>query len=87
MMALLAYGQIDETAAGTPIVDGITNLVKLGEMATRVNRVLGGRFTDDRIPVTVELLRSYDAIPRSAPGLGPATTLVPGGSVTRFKAS
>ena len=87
LTALLAYGQIDETPAGTPIVDSITNLVKLGEMATKVNRVLGGRFTEDRIPVAVELLRSYDAVPRSNPGLGAATTIVPGGSVTRFKAS
>ena len=87
MMALLAYAQIDETAAGTPIVDGIAHLVKLGEMAIKVNRVLGGRFTEDRIPIAVELLRSYDAIPRSAPGRGSTASVVPSPTVGRFKAS
>ena len=87
MMALLASGQIGETTDGTPVVDGIANLVKLGEMAVKVNRILGGKFTEDRIPVAIELLRSYDAIPSAAAPAGSAATLAPGGPLGQFKAS
>lgn len=63
LMALLAHSGVDATADGTPVVDAIASLVKLGEMAVKVNRILGGRFTPDRLAIAVELLRSYDAIP------------------------
>ena len=47
VMALLAHADIHE-AAGMPILNGITNLVKLGEMAVKTNRLMGGRFTSKR---------------------------------------
>jgi Asp/Glu/hydantoin racemase len=47
VMALLAHADIHETA-GMPILNGITNLVKLGEMAVKLNRLMGGRFTSKR---------------------------------------
>ena len=47
VMALLAQADIHE-AAGMPILNGITNLVKLGEMAVKLNRIMGGRFTSKR---------------------------------------
>ncbi len=47
VMALLAHADIHE-AAGMPILNGITNLVKLGEMAVKMNRLMGGRFTSKR---------------------------------------
>ena len=47
VMALLAHADIHD-AAGMPILNGITNLVKLGEMAVKMNRLMGGRFTSKR---------------------------------------
>ena len=43
VMALLAHAEMHE-AAGMPILNGITNLVKLGEMAVKMDRLMGGRF-------------------------------------------
>lgn len=43
VMALLAHADIHE-AAGLPILNGITALVKAGEMAVGLSRVMGGRF-------------------------------------------
>jgi allantoin racemase len=47
MMALLAHAGIHE-AAGMPILNGITNLVKLGEMVVKTNRLMGGGFNSKR---------------------------------------
>jgi allantoin racemase len=47
VMALLAHADIHD-AAGMPILNGITNLVKLGEMAVKMNSLMGGRFTSKR---------------------------------------
>ncbi len=44
VMALLAHAGIYETDEGAPILNGITNLVKLGEMAVKMNRIMGGRW-------------------------------------------
>ena len=49
VMALLAHAGIHETEDGTPILNGIINLVKMGEMATRLNKIMGGRFTSKRL--------------------------------------
>ena len=38
VMALLAHAGIHQTADGMPILNGITNLVKLGEMAVKLNQ-------------------------------------------------
>jgi len=48
VMALLAHAGIHETADGVPILNGITNLVKLGEAAVKMNRIMGGRFTSKK---------------------------------------
>jgi allantoin racemase len=48
VMALLANADIHQTADAMPILNGITNLVKLGEMAVKLNRIMGGRFTSKR---------------------------------------
>jgi allantoin racemase len=45
VMALLAHADIHETADHLPILNGITNLLKLGEAAVKMNRLMGGRFT------------------------------------------
>ncbi|MEJ0016052.1 MAG: aspartate/glutamate racemase family protein [Acetobacteraceae bacterium] len=64
VMALLAQADIHE-AAGMPILNGITNLVKLGEMAVKTNRLMGGRFTSKRCtyapppPGQIAELRKY----------------------------
>jgi allantoin racemase len=47
VMALLAHADIHQSA-GMPILNGITNLVKLGEMAVKMHRLMGGRFTSKR---------------------------------------
>ena len=44
VMALLAYYGVHEAARGTPILNGITALVKMGEMAVKLDRLMGGRF-------------------------------------------
>ncbi|MFM9941012.1 MAG: aspartate/glutamate racemase family protein [Hyphomicrobiaceae bacterium] len=44
VMALLAHADIHEAGGGLPILNGITALVKTGEMAVGVSRVMGGRF-------------------------------------------
>ena len=48
VMALLAHAGVHETADGVPILNGITNLVKLGEAAVKLNRIMGGRFTSKK---------------------------------------
>jgi allantoin racemase len=75
VMALLAEADIHE-AAGLPILNGITALVKVGEMAVGLARVMGGRFASrvatyapppaDQIE---ELRRFYG--PGIYPGLAP----------------
>jgi allantoin racemase len=48
VMALLAHADIHQTEDGLPILNGITNLVKLGESTVKLNRIMGGRFTSKR---------------------------------------
>ena len=48
VVALLAAAEIYETADGVPILNGIINLVKLGEAAVKMNRIMGGRFTSKK---------------------------------------
>lgn len=67
LMALLAYADLDETGEGIAIIDGISNLVMLGEMAVKVDRIVGGPFTPDRLEVATELIRSYEVARRHRP--------------------
>jgi allantoin racemase len=48
VMALLAHAGIHETEDGLPILNGITNLVTMGEAAVKLDRIMGGRFTSKR---------------------------------------
>jgi allantoin racemase len=48
VMALLAHAGIHETQDNVPILNGITNLVKLGEAAVKLDRIMGGRFTSKK---------------------------------------
>jgi allantoin racemase len=48
VMALLAHAGIHATEDGVPILNGITNLVKLGEAAVKLNHIMGGRFTSKK---------------------------------------
>ena len=48
VMALLAHAGIHQTEDGVPILNGITNLVKLAEAAVKLNRIMGGRFTSKK---------------------------------------
>ena len=48
VMALLAHAGVYETEDRVPILNGITNLVKLGEAAVKMNRIMGGRFTSKK---------------------------------------
>jgi allantoin racemase len=47
VMALLAHAGIHQSA-GMPILNGITNSVKLAEMAVKMHRLMGERFTSKR---------------------------------------
>ena len=37
------------TPSGAPILNGITTLVKMGEMAVKLDRIMGGTFTSKRL--------------------------------------
>lgn len=49
VMALLAHAGIYATPAGAPILNGITTLVKMGEMAVKLDKIMGGTFTSKRL--------------------------------------
>ena len=49
IMTLLAYGGVYSGSRGTPILNAITALVKMGEMAVRMDRIMGGCFTSKRL--------------------------------------
>jgi allantoin racemase len=48
-MALLADAGVHEAGRGAPVLNGITALIKMGEMAVRMNRLMGGRFVSKRL--------------------------------------
>ncbi|MGE0420088.1 MAG: hypothetical protein AB7O80_25055, partial [Acetobacteraceae bacterium] len=43
-----APADIHETPDGVPILNGITTLVKMAEMAVRMDRLMGGRFVSKK---------------------------------------
>lgn len=65
VMALLADAGVYQAAKSTPILNGITTLVKMGEMAVKLNRIMGGSFTSKRLqyappsPDQIDELRKY----------------------------
>jgi allantoin racemase len=62
VMALLAHAGIHETPGGVPILNGITNLVTMGEAAAKLHRLMGGRFTSKKgryAPPTPDLIETF----------------------------
>ncbi len=65
VMALLAHAGIHATADGVPILNGITNLVKMAEMAVKLDRLMGGRFVSKKSmyaappPALIETFRKH----------------------------
>lgn len=65
VMALLADAGVYEASKGTPILNGITTLVKMGEAAVKLNRIMGGTFTSKRLvyapppPDQIDEFRTY----------------------------
>src|ERR1700761_1111943 len=49
VMALLAHAGVYTTPSGAPILNGVTTLVKMGEMAVKLDRIMGGTFTSKRL--------------------------------------
>lgn len=49
VMALLAEFGVHEAAKNTPILNGIVSLVKMGEAAVKMNRIMGGKFLSKRL--------------------------------------
>ncbi len=49
VMTLLAHSGIYTASRGTPILNAITALVKMGEMAVKMDRIMGGNFTSKRL--------------------------------------
>lgn len=49
VMTLLAHSGVYAASKGTPILNAITALVKMGEMAVKLNRIMGGNFTSKRL--------------------------------------
>jgi len=49
LMALLARAGIHEVQPGVPLLNGITALVKAGEMVADMNRIMGGSFVSKRL--------------------------------------
>lgn len=49
VMALLAEFGVHQAAKNTPILNGIVSLVKMGEAAVKMNRIMGGNFLSKRL--------------------------------------
>jgi len=79
LMALLARAGIHEVQPGVPLLNGITALVKAGEMVADMNRIMGGAFVSKRLAYApppaaqlAEIRRYYGAnvYPEDAPRSG-----------------
>ena len=64
-MALLAIAELHEVRPGVPILNGITALVKMGEMAVKTAKLAGGSFISKRLQYAppgvdqIEEIRKY----------------------------
>ena len=63
-MALLADAEVNNAGKGTPILNGITSLVKMGEMAVQMNRLMGGAFVSKRLSNAPPSLSQLEEIRR-----------------------
>lgn len=65
VMALLADSGVYMASKGTPILNGVVALVKMGETAAKLNRIMGGTFTSKRLqyappgPDQIDEIRKY----------------------------
>ena len=65
VMALLAEAGIHQADRNTPILNGITALVKQAEAVVKINRIMGGRFLSKRLyyapptPDQIDEIRKY----------------------------
>ena len=79
VMALLAHAGIHATEDGVPILNGITNLVKLGEAAVKLDRIMGGRFASKKCvyapppPDQIETFRKHYGAGHLSDGEGAMT--------------
>lgn len=80
-MVLLAVEGVHEANLGTPILNGITALVKAAEAVVRMNQLMGGRFTSKRLsyapPNTEhidEIRAHYGDVYPTVSGSSPAAT-------------
>ena len=61
----VAHAGVYTTPSGAPILNGITNLVKMGEFAVKMDKIMGGTFTSKRLqyappsPDQIEEIREY----------------------------
>jgi len=62
VMALLADAGIYRASKDTPILNGISSLVKMGETAVKLNRIMGGTFTSKRLQYAPPGLDQIDEI-------------------------
>jgi allantoin racemase len=65
VMALLAEAGIHQADRNTPILNGITALVKQAEAVVKINRIMGGKFPSKRLyyappsPDQIDEIRKY----------------------------
>jgi allantoin racemase len=76
-MVLLALDEVNEAARGTPILNGVTALIKTAEAVVRLNRLMGGRFTSKRLSYAAPTSEHIDDIRRA---YGDVYPTVKGGS-------
>lgn len=96
VMALLAEFGVHEAARNTPILNGIVSLVKMGEAAVKINRIMGGKFLSKRLyyappgPDQIDEIRKYygDVYPTvKSPGKKGGKASVKGSTKTSQKKS
>jgi allantoin racemase len=63
-MAVLAVAGVHLTSCGASILNGIAGLVRMSEMAVRMNQFMGGHFTSKRLSYAPPSLAEMDGIKR-----------------------
>ena len=83
VMALLAEFGVHAAAKNTPILNGIVSLVKMGEAAVKMNRIMGGKFLSKRLYYAPP---GVDQIDEIRAHYGDVYPTVPSGRKTRARA-
>jgi allantoin racemase len=84
VMALLAEFGVHSAAKNTPILNGIVALVKMGEAAVKMNRIMGGKFLSKRLYYAPP---GVDQIDEIRAHYGDVYPTVPAGGKSRAKAA